>query len=60
MGTTEVELIGGKFHGNKISLSRTPKNIQIMDQYYSQITDPDTGEGLGVYVFRTQVEEEDF
>lgn len=56
----KVFLYGGRFHGAEVNLSREPKNIQILDQYYSQVFDPDTNKGLGLYVFRTQVEEEDF
>lgn len=43
-------LLGGPFNGREVDLRREPHRIQIQDRIYEQITDPDTGEGLGAYV----------
>lgn len=42
-------LLGGPFNGAQPDLPRLPMVIEVAGVFYQQITDPDTGDGLGAY-----------
>lgn len=48
-------LIHGSFNRQTVDLSKTPPRIQIGDQVYHRIDDPDTGEYLGGYSYDNEM-----
>lgn len=48
-----VSLLGGPYDRQSVDLSKTPPRIQIGDDIYYRIDDPDSGECLGAYFLPT-------
>lgn len=51
----DVLLIGGYLDRRRVQLSATPPRIEVCGLIGEQVTDPDTGEFLGAYVFPSSV-----
>lgn len=50
----KVHLLGGKYDGFNVFITKTPPKIRVGNQLYERIDDPETGDPLGAYVALTE------